>query len=1014
MKKLILFGAAMLFLGLSTHAQESYTFTQPSHAYQEGVSLYLQKQYSAAQHQLNIFLQNANPLDIVRREEASYCMAACAFALRQSNAKTLIEEQLSTYPSSPQQAHLHYMDGILKFEAKHYNAALSEFKKITIKQLDPSEGLLCHFATGYSYMAINRLTDALIEFKSLLGNDKYDAVATYYYAYCEYALDNYDEALPYFQKIDQLEEFSALAPYYIIQIFAKQHDYANVKSYGTHLLKLQPNNSKNSEVYRLLGECNYREKNYKLAVDQFIKAGEMDAFLPRNTLYMWGISCYQTNHFADAISPLSKVATVSDSLGQNGFFWLGNSYIQLKETLKAKLAFEAASKMSYDKAIQEEAMYNYAMTTYTSTSPFGESVKIFDQFLTQFTQSQHSEVIKTDLATVLLASKDYPAALQAIQKLQSNSPQIAAAKENILFHLGVEQFNNNHYQAAIDYFTQSIAAETFGTIMAQTYFWQGECYYRLHDYQSAIKNWLAYQSNTLSVKDANYNQSNYNLGYAYFKVNDFKQSQLYFLRFAGNEHDPLLPIYNDALIRIADCHFQTRDFNDAHIYYTQVIAKNVTASAYAQYQTAFIDGLEKHYLSKIDELNKLIQNFPTSEYTEQGYYEIGRAYISLGKYDKAITAYQTLLQKFPNGLLARKSALEIGMSYYNLNNNQQALIAYKTVVANYPGSNEANEAMQNIENIYVDLADANDYLAYRRSLGKNNALSINAQDSLTFVTAEKIYFTGQTEQAINQLNQYLNQFCPQGNYCIKATYYLADCYRQLHQSTNALAFYQKLAAIKGNPYQEEALAQCASITYDAKTYDEALGFFQLLLNLTTNNTYKQAAILGILQSSYLIHNSSITITTANNIFTDLQATPEMKDEARFDRAASYQFINQPDSAFADWSTLAQDVRTGYGAQAKYEVAKYYFDKNDLVKSENEILDFINKGTPYPYWLAKSFLLLSDIYVKKGDDFQAKQYLLSLHDNYHANDEIQSLIQQQLKAIDERQNASTATTPTVNH
>jgi len=65
-------------------------------------------------------------------------------------------------------------------------------------------------------------------------------------------------------------------------------------------------------------------------------------------------------------------------------------------------------------------------------------------------------------------------------------------------------------------------------------------------------------------------------------------------------------------------------------------------------------------------------------------------------------------------------------------------------------------------------------------------------------------------------------------------------------------------------------------------------------------------------------------------------------------------------------------------------------------------------------MAKSFLLLSDIYVKKGDDFQAKQYLLSLHDNYHANDEIQSLIQQQLKAIDERQNASTATKPTANH
>ena len=1014
MKNLILLGATFLFLVISTHAQESYTFTQPSHAFQEGTALFLQKQYSAAQHQMEIFLQKADPLDKVRSEEASYFIAACAFELRQPNAKELIEQHLSSYPSSPQQAHLHYMSGILSFEAKQYAGAINELGKATINQLNLSEGLLCHFAIGYSNMAVNRFSDALIAFKPLLGSEKYDAVSTYYYGYCEYALDNYEAALPYFQKIDQLPEFSSLAPYYIIQIYAKQHDYAKVKSYGNFILKSQPNNPKNNEVYRLLGESDYREQNYNQAVIRFSKATTMDAFLPRNSLYMWGISCYKTDRFTDGITPLSKVAAVSDSLGQNGFFWLGNTYIQLKETLKAKLAFEAASKMNYDKTVQEEAMYNYAMTTYTSTSPFGESVKIFDQFLTRFPHSTHSETIKTDLATVLLASKDYPAALQAIQKLQSNSPQIAAAKENILFHLGIEQFNNNQYQTAIDYFTKSIDSETFGTVMAQTYYWRGESYYRLHNYQSAIKDWVAYQNNPLGPKDANYNQSNYDLGYAYFKVNDFKQSQLYFLRFAGSEHDPLSLIYNDALVRIADCHFQTRDFADAHIFYAQVIAKNVAASAYAQYQTAFINGLEKHYRAKIDELNKLTKNYPTSEYTEQAYYDIGRAYISLEQYDKAIAAYQILLQKFPNGSLARKASLEIGMAYYINNNKQQALDAYKAVVANYPGSNEANEAMQNIENIYVDMADANDYLAYRRSLGKNNGLSINAQDSLTFVTAEKLYLSGQTEQAVTQLNQYLTQFCPQGNYCVKATYYLADSYRQLHQLDNALAAYQKLATLKGNPYQEEALAQCASITYDAKTYDASLNFFQSLLNITTNNTYKQAALLGILRSSYLEHNSVVTIATANNIFTDIQATPEMKDEARFDRASSYQLINQADSAFADWNLLAQDVHSAYGAQAKYEVAKYYFNKGDLAKSESEVLDFINKGTSYQFWLAKSFLLLSDIYVKKGDDFQAKQYLLSLRDNYHANDEIQSLIQQRLQAIDEHQNAPTTSTPAVNN
>ena len=297
MKKLILLGATFLFLVINSHAQESYTFTQPSHAFQEGTALYLQKQYSAAQHQMEIFLQKADPIDKVRCQEASYFIAACAFELRQPNAKELIEQELITYPSSPQQSHLHYMAGILRFEAKQYAAALNELGKVTINQLNPSEGLLCHFAIGYSNMAVNRFPDALIAFKPLLGSEKYDAVATYYYGYCEYALDNYAAALPYFQKIDQLPEFSSLAPYYVIQIYAKQHDYAKVRSYGNTILKSQPNNPKNGEVYRLLGECDYREQNYNQAVTQFSKAGAMNASLPRNSLYMWGISCYKTNRY---------------------------------------------------------------------------------------------------------------------------------------------------------------------------------------------------------------------------------------------------------------------------------------------------------------------------------------------------------------------------------------------------------------------------------------------------------------------------------------------------------------------------------------------------------------------------------------------------------------------------------------------------------------------------------------------------------------------------------------------
>ena len=50
------------------------------------------------------------------------------------------------------------------------------------------------------------------------------------------------------------------------------------------------------------------------------------------------------------------------------------------------------------------------------------------------------------------------------------------------------------------------------------------------------------------------------------------------------------------------------------------------------------------------------------------------------------------------------------------------------------------------------------------------------------------------------------------------------------------------------------------------------------------------------------------------------------------------------------------------------------------------MDFISKNTPHQYWLAKSFILLSDIYLSQGDRFQARHTLKSIVENYPETDD----------------------------
>jgi len=84
------------------------------------------------------------------------------------------------------------------------------------------------------------------------------------------------------------------------------------------------------------------------------------------------------------------------------------------------------------------------------------------------------------------------------------------------------------------------------------------------------------------------------------------------------------------------------------------------------------------------------------------------------------------------------------------------------------------------------------------------------------------------------------------------------------------------------------------------------------------------------------------------------------------------------------------------------LADLYYRQGKLTESENEVMDFAKKNTPHQFWLARSFVLLADVYIKQNNDFQAKQYLLSLQKNYKPADEIQTMITDRLTAISERE------------
>lgn len=140
------------------------------------------------------------------------------------------------------------------------------------------------------------------------------------------------------------------------------------------------------------------------------------------------------------------------------------------------------------------------------------------------------------------------------------------------------------------------------------------------------------------------------------------------------------------------------------------------------------------------------------------------------------------------------------------------------------------------------------------------------------------------------------------------------------------------------------------------------------------------------------------IHAATSLLADAKLTPELRNEAMYFRGKAYLNQKAHKKAMDDLLLLSKDTRTLYGAEAKYLVAQQLFDTREYAAAEKEILDYIDRSTPHAYWLARSFVLLSDVYAAMDKKLDARQYLLSLQQNYRADDDIQGMIDERLEKL----------------
>lgn len=978
--------------------------TSPHTLYDEGCNLYRQQAYAAACLPLSIYLEQSthHASEADYRQEAAYMLASASYELHDADCIPKLRSFIEQYPDSPHAHRVYALMAASYYEQGDYNNALAYFNSSRIELLNNEERDDMTYRLAMSHLKAGQLKQAAVWLETLQAiSPRYNEDCTYQLAYIRYSQQRYEEAVQGFTALSRSEKYGRQSACYIGEISLLQQQWNKARQLASTFLSNDPEGEEAAQMWRIQATADYHLNDYLSARQGFAKHLSLYKETPRRDVnYMMGLSCFTCQVYSEAINYLNRVTPEADDLlTQNAYLHLGLSYLQTGDKNKARMAFEQASVMTCNTAIKEQAAYNHALCIHeTSYSAFGESVLVFERFLNEFPSSAYVDKISSYLIEVYLNTRSYDAALQSIDRITRPTRAVLEAKQKILFQLGTQAFTNAQFEQATNYFSQCLSmGETDYVTLTQSHYWMGETQYRMGQYDAAQMQFQKYLSMENSRENDTYSLAYYTLGYLAFHRKAYVEAVQRFTTYLNNDRSANATLRADAYNRLGDCAFRERAFDQATSYYRKAEQQQSSVGDYSYYQQAQVCGLQKAYNEKINLLDQLAAHYPQSAYVPYGLYEKGRSLVLLNQPSAAITAFTQLQQRYPEHPMGRKAALEMGLLYNQQDQTEAAIRCYKQVVQTYPGSDEARLAMRDLKSIYVDNNHVDEYAAFAAQLPGQMQLNISEQDSLTYIAAERSYMRGEKAVAQRSLERYLQQY-PQGAFALQSHYYLCLLGQEQQLDELILPHAEALLSYPTNDYTEDVLLMRANILFNQKAYAEALADYQRLQSIATSASGRQTAALGMLRSSVLLADANQTIAAANLLLSEAKIDPEVQTEALYYRAKALLQTGNTQTAQSDLQLLAKDTRTPYGAEAKYLVAKLCYEAKQYDRAEEEILQFIDQSTPHAYWLARSFVLLSDVYVATGKPEDARQYLLSLQQNYTVNDDVQPLIRERLEKL----------------
>src|SRR4030095_2738111 len=178
----------------------------------------------------------------------------------------------------------------------------------------------------------------------------------------------------------------------------------------------------------------------------------------------------------------------------------------------------------------------------------------------------------------------------------------------------------------------------------------------------------------------------------------------------------------------------------------------------------------------------------------------------------------------------------------------------------------------------------------------------------------------------------------------------------------------------------------------------AYNYYTQYIPLAETEEQQYEAILGAMRSAYKLKKSENIYAMVDKILVHPRVTDDIRALANYYAATTALNEKSYDKANESFNAVIRINSAELAAESRYQIAYIYDQRGETEIAEKLAEEAARANVGFPFWVAKSLLLLSDIKFNQGDLLNARAILEAILENFQGDETIMKEANEKLDKV----------------